>query len=710
MPYRQEWTKTTAAWITVALAAVFLAAAISPALAEDEAAYDPNWSEAKEIADIQKQIEENGWSWEAGPTSMTSVPPWERDQYLGYVAPSEEFTQRLSSTILEPLPASDLPVSWDWRAQGMMTPAKQQGGCGSCWAFGAVGCLEALYRIRNNGEQVLFSEQQCLVCNEGGGSCDGGSSAYCYQLWNDFGAVPSSCMPYTGNDTAPCTQDECEVRARISDMTVVPNLETYMKTAILQHPITCVLYASGAFFSYHGGCYAGPHGSSNHEVCLCGWDDNACGGQGAWLIKNSWGPTWGESGFGWIQYGTTGIGSSGYVLDYTPFPDAMLAYASHEVIDGGNGALDPNETAQLRVTLRNYGDETATSVTGTLTSLTPGVTVIDGTATFPNITSWGTGVSAAPHFTVNVAPGTPAGTLLEFQLEVTSTQATGDVSQFFDFCRPITVVYANNFDTSAADWTSSGTQNDWRCAAPRNLRGHRDPRGPTSGTKVYGNDLNETGNYDGLYPNQCNNWLDSPVINCTGQTGVHLRFNRWLTVEESVWDVAKIMVNGTEIWRNQASGHHLDDRWVPTQFDISNLADNNASVRVRFQLTSDQALHFGGWTLDDFAVIATNAGSQAAPDLASGSFLSVTSHPNPFSPLTTLQLTIPVADPNTSVAIYDASGRLVRTLQSGAAEPGTHLYSWAGRDDDGRQVSAGTYYCRVQCAGRTAGAKIVYVQ
>lgn len=702
-----------AGWAAAWIAAIFLATLTSPAIGADgEWTYDPNWSEAEEIAEIQRQIEENGWHWEAGPTSMTSVPPWERQDYLGYVAPSDEDLMKRPTAVLEPLANEDFPSSWDWRALGMMTPAKQQGGCGSCWAFGAVGALEGLYRIRNDGDQLLFSEQQCISCNEYGDGCGGGSSHSCYALWSDFGAVTSSCMPYYASDYVPCTQDECDVRARLSGMTVVPNIASYMKTALMIQPITCTLYAYGGFFSYNGGCYAGPPGGQNHEVCLCGWDDDACYGNGAWLIKNSWGPGWGETGYGWIQYGTTALTSSGYVLDYAPFPEALVAYASHEVLDGGNGALDPNETAQVRVTISNVGEGTATGVSGTLTALTPGVTVTDDTASFPNVGTWQSASSFSPHFTVHVEPGTPSGTLLEFELQVTCNESD-DMSAFFDFCRPVTAIYSNDFESTTTGWTNGANygQNDWRWASSRNLLGHWDPQFAASGSRVFGNDLNESASWDGLYPNSVRNWLQSPAIDCSGQSGVHLRLKRWLTVEESIYDIANILVNGTEIWRNQDHGHHLDAYWTPVVYDISALADDQSDVRVRFELLADGGLHFGGWTLDDFAVVATNAGSQDAPAFENGPrFLSVSSHPNPFSPLTTLRLAIPDSDPSTRVEIFDASGRLVRTLHSGVTEPGTHLYTWVGKDNDGQPVPNGTYYCRAQCAGSQVATKVVRIQ
>ena len=115
------------------------------------------------------------------------------------------------------------------------------------------------------------------MCNESGDDCDGGNAYSCYDVWTSYGAVASSCMPYTGNDNAPCTQDECEVKARLHGYSYVMYGETYLKTALLTQPIAVSIYVTGPFSNYHSGCYSGPNGGTNHMVLLCGWDDNICG-------------------------------------------------------------------------------------------------------------------------------------------------------------------------------------------------------------------------------------------------------------------------------------------------------------------------------------------------------------------------------------------------------------------------------------------------
>jgi len=671
-----------------------------PAIASDE-----GWSQEAEIAEIQAMIEAEGLDWVAGPTPMNALPPSERPPLNSFPPLSADFLEK-SNSVIEPLPARDLPASWDWRDHAGTTPAKNQGGCGSCWAFASVGVLEAYHRIQT-GNIVLFSEQQCLSCNEFDYGCDGGNSDGCYWLWQSFGAVPSSCFPYYGTDTYPCIQDDCEVKARIDGWSALGSNETVIKTAVLIHPIYVRIYATNAMMSYGGGCYSGPSGTTNHAVVICGWDDNACSGQGAWLIKNSWGAGWGYAGFGWIKFGSSSIGAGGHTLDYTPFPADCAAYVSHQVLDGFNGALDPGETAQVECTVKNYGYSSTGSVAGILRSLTPGVTVTDSSATIASMGSGSSGSTLSPHFTVSVEPGTEVGTLVTFELEISSGTHT-ETSLFYDFISPVNVIYETDFDSDPG-WTTGGTQNDWRRAAPGTLEGQLDALDAVSGSMFYGNDLNESSSWDVLYPANANNYLQSPVIDCSDHTGVHLRFKRHLTVEEGIYDVARVKVNGTEIWTNPLHDNLVDDYWVTQMFDISALADEG-TAQLRFELVSDGGLQFGGWNIDDVSIVAADVDyADVEPTQQPRMSLAVSSHPNPFAPLTHLRLAIPEDVSSVSVRLYDASGRLIRTVHDGAITPGSHTFTWTGNDDHGQPVPAGSYFCRASAGNAAVTSKVIRV-
>ena len=175
------------------------------------------------------------------------------------------------------------------------------------------------------------------------------------------------------------------------------------------------------------------------------------------------------------------------------------------------------------------------------------------------------------------------------------------------------VLYATGFEESTDNgWTHAqvATQDDWQRGILYGKAG--DPASAFAGTRVWGNDLGPTG-WNGSYANNVSNWLRSPAINCSGAAQVFLEFRRWLTVESSQFDQARIRVNGTQVWINPSTADLLDTAWVPFQLDISALAANNPSVQVEFSLQSDGGVAYGGWNIDDFAIVTLAPGSSTCP-------------------------------------------------------------------------------------------------
>jgi hypothetical protein len=172
---------------------------------------------------------------------------------------------------------------------------------------------------------------------------------------------------------------------------------------------------------------------------------------------------------------------------------------------------------------------------------------------------------------------------------------------------PFTGFYAEGFDGGAAGWThgriSATGNDDWQIGAPNGKSSTvsgvswSDPSAASANGSIWGTDLG-AGNSNGRYPNNIVYYLRSPAINCTGQVGTHLRFRRWLTVEEGIYDLAQVYCNGTLIWENQANGHHLDTSWQVVEYPIPT-ADNNAATVIEFRLTADAGLNLGGWNIDD---------------------------------------------------------------------------------------------------------------
>ncbi len=186
---------------------------------------------------------------------------------------------------------------------------------------------------------------------------------------------------------------------------------------------------------------------------------------------------------------------------------------------------------------------------------------------------------------------------------------------------PFTGFYLENFDGAATGWTNAQVlaQNDWQRGDPAGRSGTSsgvpwaDPQNAFSGLNVYGNDLGNTIGtqaWNGAYANNVENYLRSPVINCSGRTGVTLRFRRWLTVEEGIYDQATLYVNGQQVWQNPQNGNLLDTSWQLVEYAIP-MADNNPVVQIEWRLKSDAGLALGGWNIDDVEL-----GTRFTPPLA----------------------------------------------------------------------------------------------
>jgi len=215
----------------------------------------------------------------------------------------------------------ELPERFDRRDQGKLPPVRDQGPCGSCWAFAAVGVFESAIMIKDGVTDIDLSEQYLVSCNQWNWGCNGGGTAHDYHMWlapsgEEPGAVLERDFPYVAADV-PCAlplPHPYKLESWSWVYTYGPSSVQVMKETIYtKGPVKSSMCIGIPFMVYESGVISDPTcGGTNHAVVVVGWDD----AKGAWIIRNSWGTAWGEGGYAYIQYGDSGIGTNVSYVEY----------------------------------------------------------------------------------------------------------------------------------------------------------------------------------------------------------------------------------------------------------------------------------------------------------------------------------------------------------------------------------------------------------
>nr|KYP73632.1 Cysteine proteinase RD21a [Cajanus cajan] len=193
----------------------------------------------------------------------------------------------------------ELPATVDWREKGAVAPVKDQGQCGSCWAFSTVAAVEGINQIVT-GNLTTLSEQELVDCDRGYNmGCNGGLMDYAFEFIIQNGGIDTEeDYPYLARDN---TCDPNRKNARVVTIDgyedVPQNDEKSMMKAVANQPISVAIEAGGREFQlYESGVFTGRCGTElDHGVVVVGYGTE--NGTDYWLVRNSWGSSWGESGY-----------------------------------------------------------------------------------------------------------------------------------------------------------------------------------------------------------------------------------------------------------------------------------------------------------------------------------------------------------------------------------------------------------------------------
>ncbi len=202
------------------------------------------------------------------------------------------------------------PALKDWRQGKWLTPVKNQGDCGACYAFSSAAVMEAMVNIalENSTYDIDLSEQDMISCDENSMGCEGGIERDSLEYAKIVGVVRESCMPFsqaTGSCTDKCSDWDSQVVKVLDYAYVQPdpvNVKYYLS---YYGPITATMITCDDLYDYSGGIYQLTDADCFnidplpiHSVTLVGYNDI----DDYWIIKNSWGTGWGESGYAKIAY------------------------------------------------------------------------------------------------------------------------------------------------------------------------------------------------------------------------------------------------------------------------------------------------------------------------------------------------------------------------------------------------------------------------
>jgi cathepsin L len=222
---------------------------------------------------------------------------------LGYKKPAHTDMPKMGA---HQLSGKAAPASIDWSTKGAVTPVKDQGQCGSCWAFSTTGGLEGAWKLAS-GSLTSMSEQFFVDCSKQNSGCNGGLMDYAFSFAKSQAVATESSYPYTARDgTCKSSYSTAIPAGGVTGYTDISSSASALKSALDGQPVSVAIQADQSVFQqYTGGVITSGCGSNlDHGVTAVGYDGNTI------KVKNSWGSSWGVNGYVSIDASQCGITTS----------------------------------------------------------------------------------------------------------------------------------------------------------------------------------------------------------------------------------------------------------------------------------------------------------------------------------------------------------------------------------------------------------------
>ncbi|KAI9552850.1 hypothetical protein GHT06_020733 [Daphnia sinensis] len=258
---------------------------------------------AKTHAMIEKHNKNKDATFQMEHNKFSAMDDDEKKQYNGARPPPHHDGSRFLNDDDLAVSMRQLPASLDYRTDVCLASVKNQGSCGSCWAFTAISPLE-FAQCKKSGTPVVLSEQQLVDCDTSNGDCNGG---WYTTAWNYLknGCAQQSLYTYTATKNT-CKYTSAMSASKVSSYGYVTSNSTAFMQAALQKygPLAVAITVVDSLFSYKSGVYSDPtcvNRGVNHGVVVVGYGDLY--GTPHWIVRNSWGSNWGSSGYVLMQRG-----------------------------------------------------------------------------------------------------------------------------------------------------------------------------------------------------------------------------------------------------------------------------------------------------------------------------------------------------------------------------------------------------------------------